>query len=193
MSDSRYSATKLVEFFDYVIIKGLMNKETANSRKIASAKILEVLDEQERSDLRQLDIEDAFQRFVHLKGKGYSPQSLSVYRSRFSAAISDFIAWVGDPLNYRSATATRATKKTIRTDGKERQAGVSRKSPERPSIPVQPPVDLGLTDHLSLPIPLRKGVVVKISGLPSDLTPDEAKKIAAIVGAYAVVVEDKPQ
>jgi hypothetical protein len=36
------------------------------------------------------------------------------------------------------------------------------------------------------PIPIRENVVVRVHGLPFDLTPAEAKKIAAVIQAMAL-------
>lgn len=191
MNENRYSATKLADFFNYVISKGLMNKGTANSRKIASAKILESLDAQEINDLRDLNREEAFQRFVNLRGKDYSPQSLSVYKSRFISALDDFLTWVEDPVNFRPSGASRQTRQTKKPLTKLTDS--ESPSPEQQIAPAEPQSsDAGLTDLLNLPIPLRKGVIVKIHGLPNDLTQDEANKIAAIVSAYAAPITEKP-
>jgi transcriptional regulator with XRE-family HTH domain len=46
---------------------------------------------------------------------------------------------------------------------------------------------LNTDDELTLPIPLRPGAVVKITGLPYNLTKSEAQKIANIVIAHAMV------
>jgi site-specific recombinase XerC len=195
MTASLYSANKLNEFFDYVISKGLMNKETANSRKIASSKILDILEDDEKSDLRQLDRDQAFQRFVNLRGRDYNPQSLSVYKSRFSAALDDFIAWVSDPVSFKPSTQTRASKNVKKLESRERRQTVSLEEVEKrleqpPQTGNQEPPS---SEHLSLPIPLRRGVVVKIQGLPNDLTPDEAKKISAIISAYAQPIDTREE
>jgi hypothetical protein len=37
-----------------------------------------------------------------------------------------------------------------------------------------------------IPIPIREGTMVRIFGVPGNLTQEEAKKIAAVIQAYAV-------
>lgn len=186
MSADKYSATKLSEFWDYVIEKGLMNKETATSRKTASQKVLESLDEAERQDLRALDREHAFLRFQNIAGKRYSPSSLTVYRSRFYASLDDFLSYVANPSGFKPNTA--------KSNGKAKSDGIkqTKRRPtvtEKESAPTQPTLDLTTSsDNLTLPIPLRPGVAVKIFGLPSDLSVDEAKKICGVVSAYAYSV-----
>src|SRR5690606_30286962 len=81
MTEKNYSLQALNEFFDYLANKHLLNKNTVQSRRGAANKILGVLDENEASDLRQLDVELVFQRFANKAGKDYKPDSLMVYRS----------------------------------------------------------------------------------------------------------------
>ncbi len=186
--DDGYSAQKLIEFLDFLISKGLMNKETANSRKVSSTKILEILDESEKSDLRTLDVDKVFNRFINIKGKDYNPLSLKVYKARFSSALNDFLSWKTNPVSFKPSGSTR-TSRTKPSEVKERTNGNISRPVGSQSNESKLADAVNTPDHLSLPIPLRKGVIVKVLGLPNDLTPDEAKKIAAIVSAYAVVLE----
>lgn len=188
MSADKFSAVKLNEFWEYVIEKGLMNKQTAISRKTASQKVLELLDESERQDLRALDREHAFVRFQNIAGKRYSPSSLTVYRSRFNASLDDFLSYAANPSGFKSNT-TKSNGK-VRGEGTKQNAKRVAASAEKESSSTQSTLDLSpSSDNLTLPIPLRPGVVVKIFGLPSDLSEDEAKKISGVVSAYAYPVK----
>lgn len=187
MSADKYSAAKLSDFWAYVIDKGLMNKETATSRKIAAQKVLSELDESERQDLRSLDRDQAFLRFQNIAGKKYSPSSLTVYRSRFNSSLDDFFSYVGNPSGFKP-NISKGNGKTKGEGGK-----LKIKSAPKSGV-VEGPIlasheHQGTADNLTLPIPLRPGVVVKIFGLPSDLTEDEAKKISGVVNAYAYAVK----
>lgn len=179
MSVDRYSAHKFVEFWGYVIAKGLMNRETATSRKIAAQKVLAIASEEERQDLRSLDRDGVFVRFENLEGKKYSPQSLRVYRSRFNTALDDFIKWSENPSgSFKSPPRVKPS-----TDKK---SGKPKKPDSQPrALPSVAENVLG-TENLTLPIPIRAGVVVKIFGLPVDLATEEAEKIAGVIKAYAV-------
>lgn len=183
MSADKYSVSKLAEFWDYVIQKGLMKKNTAVSRKLASLKVLDALDASEKQDLRTLDREAVFTRFENISGKQYSPESLTVYRSRFNTGLNEFLKYLDSPSDYRPGrvkTNGKPKKETIRprkTTEREKQVATRRESENQESnLPIE---------NLTLPIPLRQGVVVKIFGLPSDLSEDEAKKISGIISAYA--------
>ncbi len=196
MNASKSSAESLLAFFDYLIGKGLMNKETAASRRVATTKIIDILDEAEKGDLSTIDRDQVFNRFVNLRGKDYSPQSLSVYKSRFGAALDDFLAWTSDPVGFRPSVATKGTKQQKRIEPRERSAPENRgdkagqarteAAGARPESNVQ-----NSGEHLTIPIPLRRGLVVKVHGLPLDLTQDEARKIGAVINAYAVTIGEE--
>lgn len=183
MSADKYSAEKLKEFWLYVIEKGLINKQTATSRKIAAEKVLATLDQSERQDLRSLDRDHAFTRFQNIDGKRYNPSSLSVYRSRFNSALDDFLQYSQNPSAFKPnvSRGDKSSGKTTKNRVKESKGDALMTS--------VPPESQTISDNLTLPIPLRLGVVVKIFGLPSDLTDEEAKKIAGVVSAYAISVK----
>ena len=186
MSADKYSAKRFEEFCSYVIEKNLMNRETASSRKVSSLKILGALDESDRQDLRTLDRELAFNRFQNKSGKAYTPSSLGVYRSRFNGALDDFISFQDNPSAFRPNTP--------RSNGKKKDDAAKPKKTKKVSANVTTVATASLQmaestsgqENLTLPIPLRPGIVVKIFGLPSNLTVEEAKKIATIVSGYAM-------
>lgn len=195
MTDAdRYSIHKLQEFFSLVISRGLMKKATAESRRTAVMKVLGVLDDDAKQDLREIDRDDAFNRFQNLTAQDYSPDSLAIYRTRFNAALDDFIRWAENPAGFRSAVATRTARRPRPVNG-----GREARLPELPLQDEPSPFAFSaepetprpsVYDCLDIPVPLRKGVVVRIHGLPSDLTVDEASKITAVVNAYAVPLRD---
>ncbi len=188
MSADKFSAAKLSEFWDYVIGKGLMNNETATSRKIAAQKVLECLDESERQDLRSLNREEAFLRFQNIAGKKYSPKSLTVYRSRFYASLDDFLSYVTNPSGFKP-NLSKGNGKQKGEGSKIKKVRTMAVAKEAISVLPHSVETAAIADNLTLPIPLRPGIVVKIFGLPSDLTEDEAKKICGVVSAYAYTVK----
>lgn len=190
MSADKYSAKKFEEFCNYVLEKNLMNKETASSRKVASLKILAALDESDRQDLRILDRELAFTRFQNKSGSQYTPSSLGVYRSRFLMALDNFISFQDNPSAFRpNAARLNGKKKEDSQKQKKSTKGIAQpKVAASEHLPLENNFSL---ENLTLPIPLRPGVIVKIFGLPSDLTADEAKKISTIVTGYAISTSNK--
>jgi len=169
------SRSALLEFQDYLSKKGLMNRATAQARKAAVNKVLGILDENEAEDVSNLDLDKIMTRFLNLEGGKYTPGSLSIYKSRVKSAIEDFLRYQKDPLNFRPANQTSA----LRTDKPKPTA--SNVAPRNQPVVDAPPASVNI-----IPIPLRPDLTIKIQGLPFDLTPSEANKIANVIRAMAV-------
>lgn len=174
-----YSEEELLAFIDYLSAKNLLGSSTASGRKAAALKILAALDPEEKTDLRNLDIEQTFQRFSNKFGKEFTPQSLITYKSRFNSALSDFFKYHENLAGYKTGT----TKKTSKDNGSESK--VSNKKVTAKDKP-SPFGDL-LPEPKSyvLQIPISNGALVEIRNLPMDLTEADATKIAAVIKAHA--------
>ena len=79
-----------VDFWKWAPQKGLVNGNTAIALRVACSQVLGLLENWETLDVAALDIEDVFSRFVNLKGKNFTPESLATYKSRFVRALSMF-------------------------------------------------------------------------------------------------------
>lgn len=176
-----FSKSALVEFLDFLGRKGLMNAATVSSRKAAVNTLLGILSDEEASDVRNLDIDLVATRFLSLRGADFKPDSVKVYKSRVSGAIQDFVNYRKDPLAFRPSASPR------RTTG--RRETVETRTPERPSGDerlVRP----SSFEDVSFPIPIRSDVIVRLVGIPSDLTIREARKIANVIMALAPEGDD---
>jgi len=184
-----YSGQSLLKFLDYAAGKGLMNKETARSKKASVSVIFEILDDNEKTDIRDLNIDEVIHRFANLEGEKFTPQSLVVYKSRLNSSIRDFIRYRDNPLAY---SASKSKQKKMRLKGvktgklklvQDKKSKVTEgkvkthKKVEESSGPFDSPI---------FPIPIRDGQIVRIAGLPHDLTLTEAKRIAAVITALAL-------
>ena len=180
-----YSYTSLLKFLDYMADKGLGNKSTIASRKGAVSKVLGTLDEAEREDLRELDLDDAFSRFVNLHGTNYRPESIQVYRSRIGTSLEDFFAYKENPGSFRPAgklpKVGGAQSRKKRQDRPHPEASETSVA-NLPALRHNRPEDARVYD---LPIPIRPGAFVTLMRLPEDLTRAEASRIARIVEALA--------
>jgi len=176
-----------LEFLEYVAQKGLMAPATARARKAALSKVLGILSPEEAQDVTSLDLDELMTRFSHLQGKSYTPQSLTTYKSRVRSALDDFASYVDNPLGFKPSLQSRERKSNSgKSQGSNSQ---ERRRPEpategqaRPSAPAP----AGPMSSSILPIPLRADLTVHVQGLPFDLTPAEAKKIASVVQAMAM-------
>jgi hypothetical protein len=182
-----YSRQSLLDFLDYLSSKGLMKKTTAVSRKAAVSTLLSILSEEEASNLSKLDVEGLVQRFANLKGSDFTPGSLRTYKSRLTSVIADFESYKKDPLSFRPQISPKE-----RTTRGPQSVAVAKTSQEStPSAQSHSTEDFSTrTEEIIFPIPIRKGVVVKVAGIPSDLTPEEATKIGNVILALSGSQED---
>jgi len=182
MADKSLNA--LIEFLEWTAEKGLMAKNTVGGRKAAVSAVLGILDPEEKGDVTAVDLDSAMMRFVNLQGKKYNTSSLNVYKSRTNAAIGDFRKWLDDPLSFKPQAnkvekkpQSKGAKAPKETRAKSGQADLQQ--PSTSSSPHQASANV-------FPIPIRENIVVRIHGLPFDLTAAEAEKIANVVKAMAM-------
>lgn len=184
-----YSLNDLAKFLDWASSKGLLKQATAQSRKIAALRVLGALDPSEQEDLRGVDRDTAFHRFVNKDGNSFTPESLATYRSRFQIALEDFLRYREDPASFRFA-ASKSSSARSGSSGKPKASESTRgrsaaaRNPATPAVAAQA---LPQTQHTDVvfPIPIRDGIVVRIHNLPSNLSKSEAQRIAAVVLALA--------
>lgn len=192
--ENKYSLERLREFLDFTAEKGLLNKHTAQSRKQAATKILSVLDESEQKDLRKIDREEVFKRFSNLNASKFKASSLKVYQSRLSSALDDFLEWANDPSAFKPSRGRVARK--AKSGDKSGQSSTNDRSSHgsvylRARNPEPEGSNANQTSRMSIPIPIRPDCIVECSGLPTDLTSNEARKISAVIQAYATTEEEK--
>lgn len=176
--DQDYSMPALMNFLDYEREKGLVNPATIASRKASVNAVLGILGPEEVQDVRGLSIDSIMARFANKRGSDFTPDSLKVYKSRVTSALNDFIDYRKDPASFKAGTSQRAPRAV---KAEKINATVKTKS-ERA-------VD-SLGSDMSFPVPIRPDVIVKLVGIPSDLTKREATKIANVVLALAAVHDE---
>lgn len=181
--EKQFSESELVSFLEYLASKNLLNSSTASARKAAVIKILSAVDENEKCDLRTLDRDLLFQRFNNKFSKDFIPDSLVTYKSRFNAALNDFISYKENPAGFKVARA----KKSPKENGSERKAGGKKTSFK--NIAAAPPSSHVESKSYILQIPISNGTLVEIKNLPMELTTEDANKIAAIIKAHVVRVD----
>jgi site-specific recombinase XerC len=175
MSDN-YSIQELNKFLDYLRAKGLMKANAVAARKAAVNNILGILTAEEAKDVRALNLDEVAVRFANLKGSGFKPNSLRVYKSRVSASLADFLEYRKNPMTFRpSGSGQRNSSK--REKNENPSAAIKKNEPQM-SVEVN-------SEEVIFPIPLRPNLVIKLVGVPGDLTKREARKIANVVMALA--------
>jgi hypothetical protein len=96
---------------DYLSEKGLANKSTVSARKVSCGKVFDILDGKEGSDVRGIDIGELMARFENLEGSKYTPESLTVYRSRVSKSVEDFLRYKENPSSFKVSKPRIVVKK----------------------------------------------------------------------------------
>lgn len=178
MSDQHYTQDGLLEFLKQSGMAGMINPATARSRRTAAEHLLTQLSGDEVQDLRKVDVDDLCSRFHKLQGSSIRPETLRLYNTRLKAALTDYFSWIDDPDGFVSVGAeSRSLRKRSESDR-------GRRSAEEKALEE---IRLGVPDKPSeiLPVPIRPDLVVFIQGIPLDLTPDEADKIARVIRALA--------
>ena len=175
------SRDDLVRFLDYTGEKGLVPPATAAARRTAATKVLAVLSDEEALDVVQINLDDIMSRFDNLNKHQFTPDSLQTYRSRLKTSLRDFESYCENPVNFRPLGASRTRAKVA----PERPKNSTQPARGVPIVQNETSVSADLPNVAVLPIPLRQNLTVRVVGLPFDLTPNEAKKIANIILAHA--------
>lgn len=191
--DERYSLDALRGFLDWAATKGALKRPTALSWRTAVDKVFIDPDGIDTHDLRDLkqNLEVVLDRFANLHGKEYTQASLRTYQGRVRSAISEFLRYVDDPVGYSPRVSKRAARTSTRSP--ERSAGAQpveaqkSGSSDAAAVPESGVATGQPLAGLTVPIPIREDVLVRIHGIPADLTPAEAEKIANVVKAYATL------
>lgn len=187
MGEKDYSAEAVAKFLDFAGSKGVLKANTARTRKTAFLQVLAGADEEERKDVRRIDVESVFRRFENLKGREFRGETLNVYRSRFQSALTDFLSWVESPSSFRPSTAVRHV--PVR---KRKQEAVVEDGASRNAVPYSQPLpdcSRTLSAPIWMPVPLEGvSVTIKIENIPSDLSTEEATKVTKIMQSLTEMV-----
>lgn len=177
-----YSSDGLFTFLRGAALAGRMTPAAARSRRAAAAALFTKLTEGEAGDLRQLDIEALKSRFRDTQIDGLRREVVDLYATRLEGAIADYFRFVESPSDFFSSTTPhqslpRRDKQSARPF-EERALETVRLSAvrQRPDV---------------IPVPLDTGRIAYLHGIPADLTPGEARKIARVVEALANDPDDE--
>jgi hypothetical protein len=119
----------LVDHWPWAASKGLLNASTAKNLGSACVQVLSVLENWEKIDVKAVDPEEIFTRFLNLKGKDFTPRSLKDYRSRFRQAFKSYLSYVEDPVAWKphmqraDSSSERASVAAGSRKGRVKQSG----------------------------------------------------------------------
>jgi hypothetical protein len=188
--DVDFSKDALTRFLDCVGEKGLVNPSTAQGWRVAVGNILDNLTASEEADVRSIDVESAFRKFVNRNGGKFAPRTLTEYRRRVDVALQEFNDWSVDPAGYKPKGGTRSRmapngerSPTRQPKGtpEDKQSKGTRDTGPRSSAPEAPTQSSGLP----LSYPIRPDFLAQVV-IPRDLTVNEAKRLGAFIMTLAV-------
>ena len=180
MTDKDYSQTAFLKFLRQGAITGITSPATARSRKLAAENLLIQLKSHERVDLRLLDVDELCSRFHKLQGSTIRPENIQVYKERLCGALKDFVSWTSDPAAFQSVEGEKPEAVVVAARDTPEQAVA------REELALNPP----RSPHDIFPVPIREDLVVYLQNIPLDMTATEARKISAVVQAFALPEKD---
>jgi len=181
MKEQDYSEPAFLEFLRQSAVSGVVKPATGRARKLAAEQLLVQLKSHERLDLRLADIDELCSRFHKIQGSTIRPENLEVYKTRLGGALTDFIRWTESPAAFVSNEGEQPAEKVVAARDDAGQSAA------REQLALNPP----RSPHDIFPVPIRENLVVYLQNIPLNMTQQEARKIAAVVQALAVVDEEK--
>ncbi|MEE4278332.1 MAG: hypothetical protein V2I82_07715 [Halieaceae bacterium] len=197
-----FSSRGLLAYLREAAVTGRLRPATARSRRKAAEALLPFLDAGEAADLRALDIGVLRRRIVDSPRADLRAEVALVYAERLAEALDDYLGdYLGDPSpadrGARGSTPPSAGPSTRSGDSAVTKAAyavdesrLKAESPER-----MQEIEARALEAVQLrsdgyrpdvfPIPLGPNRIVYLHGLPQDLTPAEARRIARILEALA--------
>jgi hypothetical protein len=175
------SGKALVDFWKWAGEKGLVNQNTANSKRAACSQVLGAIDNWETLDVSALNIDDVFRRFTNKRSKDFTPTSLGTYKSRFKQALTDFLAHTQNPESWKPGSHDRpaATRKEKSAVSAVPKNGNGNSTPETHHDML--PGRAGLVEY---PFPLREGRFAYLR-LPADLKMVDVRRLTAYLNTLA--------
>lgn len=182
MSDA-YSVSELLAFLDHAAERGLLPAATAQALAVACRNVLGLLAEEEKTDVRELDLDAVTKRFHNKRARDFSGDTLKEYERRVHRAVKLFREWRDDPANFKAATRSTTPLKKRRTSS-DADSGSGSTTTANGSFPTSA---LG---GYQTAVPLGRDRVVTLLNVPVDLTTAEAERLARFVRLLAV---DSPE
>lgn len=176
--------SKVMDFVNYAIDKGLVNANTGGGWKSAAMRILE--DFADDDDLVGIDVPSEVLRYNNRHPGVLSPDSLNQYQKRVITILAEFTKWQNSPTTYRGILRGQVTSKNDNGKKDSKKSPLKQlPAPEAPVPPPEPPQHrlTAVTDSsLMMPFPLRSNFIVQII-VPRDMTKDEASRLCTFISA----------
>lgn len=182
---SNTSGKDFLEFWKRAVEKGELKPSTARTIRISCEQILQCTENWETLDIRMLNAEDAFRRFVNKRGRDLKSASLASYKNRLKNGIDMFLDYAKDP----AAWKPRMKSRTPGQEKKEPQKTVSddtiNDTPQSPLAMQEQPKSLPAAPFIEYPFPLREGQLAYLK-LPTNLKLFDVKRLTIYLNSLAI-------
>lgn len=168
-----YSRASLLAFLREESVGGRLHPATARSWRKATEALSAYLEEPEQNDLRTLSLSALVQRIHDAQDRELRDELVELYAQRLQAALQVFLGGAAGPSQSSASSATAKNVPPVGTDSVAEASALEA-------------VSLAF-DHQRadvVPIPLERGRVVYLHGLPRDLSARDAQRISRVVEAY---------
>ena len=178
-----YSLESLTAWIDIAGTKGLMNKNTAIVKKAAVIEVLVnsgILEEFEKQDMRQINTEEIFTRYMHSHPHKHRQETLKSYRSRLKSVVDAFIRYTDNPLTF-SASPPKA-----KIAKKAKAPKPASKSTQSALIQQTSNVESQQNQRITTPLPvlISDGNTITIQNFPLNITEEEADAICSVINGF---------
>ncbi len=182
-TNNPYSVKALIEWIEHAGNKGLINKTTAGAKKASVTEVLvhsDILQDIEKNDVRKLNPDDVFDRYVNRYSNKYPPDTLKTYRSRMKSSVALFLKYKANPLGFSSRThKTKTAQKEITSKPLNEVT--------EPTL-LQQPNNTGDSSNqrITTPLPILIGGrnTITIQNFPLDITEEEADAICSVINGF---------
>ncbi|MEN1728971.1 MAG: hypothetical protein AAGJ52_11085, partial [Pseudomonadota bacterium] len=118
MPDGTHTVEALLRFLKQAGMEGLINPAVARSRRNAIEHLEGEMTEQERLDIRTLDVDGLARRFTKLEGSSIREEALALYVERFKMSLTDYRKWNDQPASFETIGGERARAVSRAEDGR---------------------------------------------------------------------------
>lgn len=184
MQDTPATYSDMESFIGTASAKGWIGATSGKAISSTLRRLRSTLEEHEAQDVHEIDAADVLRRFQN-KNRDVSGGSLNAYQSRLSSAIKMYLEWRENRAGWRPrSSGGRPPKSATKSNPKPSRKGQA--AEDTPPDPGTHSIDRPDDSKLSYPFPLREGVVVRLNGLPPDLTGAEVERIARFLRVLCV-------
>lgn len=165
--------------------RGIFNRETVKSWQYAWNYVTELLPQSAIDDVLSIT-EEQISSVVYLycnrnaSQRKYDPKTVAVYKSRLRNSLQEFKKYLKSPTTYTYEVERRSNQARLKEFIQSRVGSISLFDTQTPA----PSIKRNVSDSLSIPIPIRPDCVIEVSGIPFDLTTEEAERIKKVIMAY---------